>query len=84
MQQIQFSKLKVETKKKNGFYESVKLIADNMNEPVFKWLGRLKGWDEIDIYKLYLSANALAKDKKIKFPIALNWHLKEINKDIHN
>ena len=62
----------------NSWYEEVKNVADHMKEPIGKWMKTFAGWQAQDVYKVYLSAEALSKQESMPFSKALNWHLKEI------
>ena len=65
--------------KKVTWYDTVKQVADRLHEPVPKWLGLLRGWDQKDIDSTYRSADKLAED--IGFEKAWYWHLKKINEN---
>ena len=64
----------------NTWYDMVKLVADRMKEPIGKWMKQFRGWDAKDVYKTFLSAEALSKQESMPFGKALNWHIREINK----
>ena len=70
--------------KKKTWYDEVKNVSDKMNEPIGKWLSTFKGWKQEDVYKVIDSAEKLSQDCKIKFQIALNYHLKEIKKSLYD
>ena len=66
-------------KKKNPYFEACKEIADKLNEPVKKWLGRFTGWQAEYIFKLKDSAEKMSKDQNLTFKHALNIHLSNKN-----
>ena len=83
MEQIKFKSIKIkQNKRANERGDLLVELSKKLGKPICQIGSLLKNWEVQGIRSIYLSSEALSRDKGMEFGKAFWWHYNEIKKDL--
>ena len=83
MEKIEFSNIKLkQNKRANERGDLLVELSKKLSKPIGQVGSLLKNWDVKGIRSIYLSSEALSRDKGLPFEKSFWWHLKEIKNNL--
>ena len=83
MEKIEFSNIKLkQNKRANERGDLLVELSKKLGKPIGQIGNLLKGWEVQGIRSIYLSSEALSRDKGLPFSQSFFWHLNEIKSQL--
>ena len=84
MEQIKFKSIKIkQNKRANERGDLLVELSKKLGKPIGQVGSLLKNWEVQGIRSIYLSSEALSRDKGLPFSQSFFWHLKEIKSQLN-